>query len=230
MPEWRIKAKGFAITHEHTLIKLAIPCHLVGHISCKYIHAVCRRTGRMSTAKAWRYSAVSNAGWTFAVWLRPIATRNDSPRIGPVNVHAVVSVAPHSAHVSLKRQWMRPGRVSKHLSRKMGDNSWQCNARNLHIESNHWAIRRLAVLVLGSRSALFVASLSNSPVNFVRSFGTGTHKYTHCHIMLKFISVHFWCKPKKKIVRNFKCKWHFEKGGVAQTLTKSSTQIVVGAV
>lgn len=80
IPEWRIKAKGFAITHEQSLIKLAIPCHSVAHISSKYIHAVCRRTGRMSAAKARRCSAVWNAGWTFAVWLRPTPSRLGSTR------------------------------------------------------------------------------------------------------------------------------------------------------
>ncbi|KAL7728973.1 hypothetical protein ACLKA6_019811 [Drosophila palustris] len=103
------------------LIKLAIPNHLVGNISSRYIHADCKWLGECfvvwfglafqgplsMTMYQWLWWVVGGAG-LFLLALPHSTTWQPSARSVPLCRRGTV---------------VQTGRVSEHLSWKMGDNS-----------------------------------------------------------------------------------------------------------
>lgn len=80
-------------------------------------------------------------------------------------------------------------RVSKHLAWKMGDNSWQSNARNLHI----WSVWSLG----SAPRLLFFGQAAKFSGEFVTSFGSALTR-SHTHTYTGALCKNAFCHRNKK--------------------------------
>lgn len=217
-------AKGIAITHVHMLIKLAIPSHLVGNISSRYIHADCQPlhgayefcilrllyTGAIPVAPLQLWMQL---GECFVVWPRlalPSRGRCQWQCTIDCGCMSISNVTPLQHHMA---GLTTPLWCSMDACRSISVGKWvTIHDRAMRVICIYGLV--VGPLVgsvgrLGSQVALF-ARPQNSLVNLLPSsaltWHTHTHTHPHTHIQSRTLcknsfSVHFSIWIKRKLVR-----------------------------
>lgn len=231
----------------HTLIKLAIPSHLVGNISSRYIHAGCWHTMQPHTHGAYECCTVTVQlqMWLWVCRVRVCASvcvcgLASPAQRGAVNfdVAVALSIATPTSTPQMASGW---GNACRSISLGKWVTIHDRAMRAICIYGRHG---RLAPLP----GCSFLVRPQNSLVNLLLVSAAPWHGHTHTHIYTGTLCKNAFChrNKKRKLVQilnandtqketghmagGLRRSWRSESGSAGEAgtkLTKSSTQIVV---